>query len=86
VELRWTSSAGPATVYRVEIQRSISDRGPWSLADIAEVAPASEISTGYRVPPRILGARAYRHWRWRVGQHADDRSLRYSAWHRFSLE
>ncbi len=84
VELRWTSSAGPAIPYLVEIERGVSSRGPWRRADLASIPGSPELSAGYVVPADVFVDGAYRHWRWRVAQNASGRA-RWSAWQAFSI-
>ena len=84
VELRWTSSAGPAVAYLVEVERGSTPRGPWSRADLADVPGRPGLSTGYTLPVELLADGAYRHWRWRVAQNTDGRA-RWSAWQVFSF-
>jgi hypothetical protein len=84
VELRWTSSAGPAVAYLVEVERGVSARGPWRRVDLADVHGRPELSVGYVVPADLFADGAYRHWRWRVAQNTDGRT-RWSAWQAFSV-
>lgn len=85
VELRWTSSAGPAGHYRLELQRAISAQGPFSAVQDVEVTGSADLSIGYTVPLEVFATGAHRYWRWRVGQTADAATIRYSAWQTFSL-
>ena len=85
IELRWTSSAGPAARYRVELQRSISARGPFSQAHELDVAGTQDLSMGCTIPGSVLTTDTHRFWRWRVGRTADGRTTSYSAWQMFSF-
>jgi hypothetical protein len=85
VELRWTSSAGRAAVFWVELQRSMTPRGPWSVVNVVEVAGTDDVVARHSVPPRVFVDASYRHWRWRVGQAPDGERTRYSAWQTFSF-
>jgi len=85
VELRWTSGAGPAGHYRLELQRAISAQGPFSAVQDVEVSGSADLSIGYTVPPEVFATGTHHYWRWRVGQTADAATIRYSAWQTFSL-
>ncbi|MBI3628179.1 MAG: hypothetical protein HY217_01070 [Candidatus Rokubacteria bacterium] len=85
VELRWTSSAGPEALYRLELQRSMSPRGPFSHVLDADVPGTAGPSAGFTIPASVLTPRSHRHWRWRVGQATDSGLLSFSAWQAFAL-
>ncbi len=86
IELRWTSSAGPAARYRVELQRSISASGPFSQAYELDVTGTQDLSTGCIIPGSVLTTDTHRFWRWRVGRATDGRTTSYSAWQKLSFK